>query len=224
VSELHVLRVFCAPQGGGGNPLGVFLAGGEVAESDRQAYAADLGFSETVFVEDPSTGELRIFTPAEELHFAGHPLVGTAWLLAREREPVEVLRPPAGEVPVRRGGGMTFIAGRPEWAPWFEFVQVDSPAEVERLDGPPPGKDMVGVWAWLDEEAGVIRERVFAPDVGIPEDEATGAAAVLLGAQLARPLDIHQGKGSRIVATPLDDGMVEIGGRVELDEAGQYPQ
>jgi len=82
---------------------------------------------------------------------------------------------------------------------------------------------MVGVWAWLDEQAGVVRERVFAPDVGIPEDEATGAAAVLLGAQLARPLQIHQGKGSRIVATPLENGMVEIGGRVELDDVRAYP-
>jgi predicted PhzF superfamily epimerase YddE/YHI9 len=48
--ELHVLRVFCDPEGGGGNPLGVFLDGGEVAEGDRQPFAADLGFSETVFV------------------------------------------------------------------------------------------------------------------------------------------------------------------------------
>lgn len=222
--ELHVLRVFCDPEGGGGNPLGVFLDGDEIAEGDRQPFAADLRFSETVFVEDAGTGELRIFTPAEELAFAGHPLVGTAWLLARERETVDRLRPPAGEVPVRREAETTFIAGRPEWAPGFELVQVDSPNEVDRLEGPPPGKDLVAVWAWLDEGAGVVRERVFAADVGIPEDEATGATAVLLGAQLARPLDIRQGKGSRIVATPLENGMVEIGGRVELDEVRAYRQ
>jgi predicted PhzF superfamily epimerase YddE/YHI9 len=123
---------------------------------------------------------------------------------------------------VRRDGEMTFIAARPEWAPWFDFVEVESTAEVDRLEGPPGGKDMVGVWAWLDEDAGLIRERVFASGVGIPEDEATGAAAVLLGAQLARPLDIRQGKGSRIAARPLPDGMVEIGGRVELDEVRGY--
>jgi predicted PhzF superfamily epimerase YddE/YHI9 len=74
------------------------------------------------------------------------------------------------------------------------------------------------VWAWLDEERGVIRERVFAREIGIVEDEATGSAAARLGAILGRPLEIHQGKGSRISAHPLDDGMVEIGGRVELDE------
>jgi predicted PhzF superfamily epimerase YddE/YHI9 len=223
VPELHVLRVFCAPEGGGGNPLGVFLDGDEVAEADRQEVAADLGFSETVFVDDPRRGVIRIFTPAEELEFAGHPSVGTAWLLAREREPVDVLRPAAGELPVRRDGEMTFIAARPEWAPWFDFVEVESTAEVDRLKGPPGGMDMVGVWAWLDEDAGVIRERVFASGVGIPEDEATGAAAVLLGARLGRPLEVCQGKGSRIIATPLEDGMVEIGGRVELDAVWAYP-
>ncbi len=192
---LHVLRVFCAPEGGGGNPLGVFLDGDQVKESARQGIATELGFSETVFVDDVARGELRIFTPAEQLPFAGHPLVGTAWLLAREREPVGWLRPPAGEVPVRAEGELTYIAGRPEWAPGFEFVHVDSPEEVERLAGPPGGEQMVGVWAWLDEADGVIRERVFVPGLGIPEDEATGAAAVLLGAQLGRPLDIRQGAG-----------------------------
>ena len=221
--ELHVLRVFCSPRGGGGNPLGVFLDGDEVSAGERQRVAADLGFSETVFVDDAPAGALRIFTPAQELPFAGHPLVGTAWLLAREREPVAALRPPAGEVPVRAEGGTTFAAGRPEWAPRFEFVQVATPGEVDRLTGPPGDQGLVGVWAWLDEPAGRIRERVFAPGAGIAEDEATGAAAVLLGAQLARPLDIRQGHGSRITARPLANGMVEIGGRVELDGVGTYP-
>jgi predicted PhzF superfamily epimerase YddE/YHI9 len=222
VPELHVLRVFCGPEGGGGNPLGVFLDGRAVTASDRQRFATDLGFAETVYVDDAGRGEVRIFTPGEELDFAGHPMVGTAWLLAREREPVDVLRPPAGDVSVRSEGELTFIAGRPAWGPAWEFVQVDSPEEVESLDGPPDDRPLVAVWAWLDEEAGVIRERVFGREIDIVEDEATGSAAVRLGSILDRPLDIHQGKGSRIVATPLDNGMVEIGGRVELDDVRSY--
>jgi PhzF family phenazine biosynthesis protein len=79
MAELHVLRVFAAPDGTGGNPLGVFLDGPAVPEGRRQAVAADLGFSETVFVDDPRSGGVRIFTPAAELPFAGHPLVGTSW-------------------------------------------------------------------------------------------------------------------------------------------------
>src|SRR4029453_4885830 len=67
MAELHVLRVFVAPEGTGGNPLGVFLDGAAVPEGRRQAVAADLGFSETVFVDDPRAGRVRIFTPAAEL-------------------------------------------------------------------------------------------------------------------------------------------------------------
>jgi len=82
--ELHVLRVFLGDGGTGGNPLGVFLDGGSVPEGRRQDVAADLGFSETVFVDDAARGEIRIYTPAVEIPFAGHPVVGTAWLLERE--------------------------------------------------------------------------------------------------------------------------------------------
>ena len=216
--QLHVLRVFCGDGGGGGNSLGVFLDGHEVPAQDRQRIAADLGFSETVFVDDAGRGEVRIFTPAVELPFAGHPVVGTAWALARERGPVAALRPPAGKVPVREEGGLTWASARPEWMPEFEFLEVGSPAEVEALRGPPEGHDAVGMWAWVDEGAGIIRERVFCPRYGIDEDEATGSAAITLSARLGRELDIRQGAGSRILARPLADGMVEIGGRVARDE------
>lgn len=183
--ELSVLRVFCGDDGRGGNPLGVFLDGAALAPSDRQGVAADLGFSETVFVDDAERGVIRIFTPAMEIPFAGHPLVGTAWLLARELGDVSVLRPPAGDVPVRSDADLTYAAGRPEWAPDFGFLEVGSPEEIEALDGAPPEADPnLGVWAWIDEPAGVIRERVFAPSYGIPEDEATGSAAISLAAQL----------------------------------------
>jgi predicted PhzF superfamily epimerase YddE/YHI9 len=221
--ELHVLRVFCGEDGGGGNPLGVFLDGAEVSPEDRQRIAADLGFSETVFVDDTERGEVRIFTPATELPFAGHPVVGTAWLLARERGALASLRPPAGEVPVRADGELTFAAGHPEWMPAFEFVEVESAAEVEALGGPPEGHAAVGVWAWVDEGAGVIRVRVFAERYGIAADEATGSAAITLSARLGRELQIRQGKGSLILARPLADGMVEIGGWVELDEMREFP-
>ena len=219
---LWVLRVFCAPDGSAGNPLGVFLDGAEVPERRRQETARDLGFSETVFVDDRERGAIRIFTPEVELPLAGHPLVGTAWLLREQGTPVATLRPPAGEVAVRFDGEITLCAGEPAWAPPFEFVRAGSPAEVEALDGPPPGRGMVGVWAWLDEPAGVIRERVFVPEAGVPEDEATGSAAMRLAALLGREIEIRQGRGSVIEATPLADGQVEIGGRVMLDEVRAY--
>jgi predicted PhzF superfamily epimerase YddE/YHI9 len=184
--------------------------------------AADLGLSETVFVDDAERGEIRIFTPAVELGFAGHPTVGTAWLLAEERAPVETLRPPAGDVPVRYEGGLSFVAGNPDWPPQYGYDQLASPAEVDALEGPPAGKDMYGGWAWIDEAAGVLRARVFPRALGIAEDEATGAAAVQLGRRIGRPIDIRQGRRSRILARPLDGGWVEIGGSTVLDEVRDY--
>jgi predicted PhzF superfamily epimerase YddE/YHI9 len=222
MATLHVLTVFVGEDGAGGNPLGVFLEGGAAPEEDRQSIAADLGFSETVFVDDAERGELRNFTPGTELPFAGHPLVGTAWLLAQEGLETPVLRPPAGEVPVRFEGDVTFISGKPEWAPPFEHIELDSPAEVEALAGPPDGVELAGVWAWEDEGAGRVRVRVFPVRVGIKEDEATGSYAVRLAARLGQKIKIHQGKGSLILAEPKADGTVEIGGRTELVEVREY--
>ena len=216
--KLHVLRVFVAPGGEGGNPLGVFLDGAAVPEGERQRVATELGFSETVFVDDAERAEMRIFTPASEIPFAGHPSVGTAWLLRREREPVEVLRPPAGEIPVRYEGERVWIAGRGEWASEFDFFALGSAAEVDALTGPPGDSGMAYCWAWEDEPAGRVRSRGLYPAEGIEEDEATGMAAIRLSAELGRALEIRQGRGSQLHTRPLGEGVVEVGGLVEAVE------
>jgi predicted PhzF superfamily epimerase YddE/YHI9 len=225
MARLHVLRVFCAESGEWGNPLGVFLDGAEVPASERQRVAHELGFSETVFVDDPETAACRIFTPGLELPFAGHPTVGTAWLLGREGRPVPVLRPPAGEVEVRGEGGLTYVVARAEWSPPWELIELGSPAEVEALDGPPGGReDEIYLWAWADEEAGVVRSRCFSLADGVGEDEATGSAAIMLAAELERSLTIHQGEGSLLYARPLGEGRAEVGGRVVLDEVREFDE
>jgi predicted PhzF superfamily epimerase YddE/YHI9 len=219
--ELHILRVFTAEDGSGGNLLGVFLDGPAVPHAQRQSVAAELGFSETVFVDDAAMGEVRIFTPAVELPFAGHPLVGAAWLLSREREPVPTLRPPAGEVPTRvEPDGRVLVAGRPDWTPEFRWFELGSPAEVEALDGAPEGHDLAAAYAWQGEAT--VRARVFPVRFGIAEDEATGAAAVRLGALVGRDLEIHQGRGSVIHVHPREDGMVEVGGQVQVHEIRDF--
>ena len=218
---LHVLRVFVNEDAEWGNPLGVFLDGNQVAGGKRQGIAAELGFSETVFVDDRATGDLRIYTPAVELPFAGHPLVGCAWLLAMEGEPAAVLRPPAGDVPTHQGDGATYIAAPPAWAPHFEYRRLESPAAVRALSASALGTSTYA-WSWIDEAAGTIRARSFVPEAGIAEDEATGSAALALCAQLDRPVTIHQGHGSVLVCRPLEGGRVEVGGRVALSEVREY--
>jgi predicted PhzF superfamily epimerase YddE/YHI9 len=78
------------------------------------------------------------------------------------------------------------------------------------------------VWAWIDEPAGVLRARFFPTDLGITEDEATGAAAVVMGDRLGRDLEIRQGAGSEILIRPGHDGTVAVGGRVEHVEHRAY--
>jgi predicted PhzF superfamily epimerase YddE/YHI9 len=222
VAKLHVLRVFTAEDGSWGNPLGVFLGGAEVPEARRQAVAAELGFSETVFVEDLAAATCRIFTPGLELPFAGHPMVGTAWLLEREGHPAAVLRPPAGEVETRREGELTFVAARAKWSPPWKLIQLAEAAAVADLAEPPPGELLPYLWAWEDEAAGRVRSRCFSLEDGIGEDEATGSAAIVLCARLGRGLTIRQGEGSLLRANPLPDGRAEVGGRVVLDEVREF--
>ncbi|MDX3381076.1 PhzF family phenazine biosynthesis protein [Streptomyces niveiscabiei] len=213
MTDYDVLRVFCAPGGGYGNELGVIRDGSRIPERvERQELAAKLGFSETVFVDDPERGVIDIYTPTLRLPFAGHPCVGTAWLLD-----VPELVTPAGEVGARLDGEFSWIEARAEWAPPRTLRQYRSAAEVDDLPIPPPG-EWIYAWAWLDEAAGRVRARAFpGRGDGIDEDEATGAAAILLTDQLGRALNITQGAGSQILTAPQPYGWVEIGGRVLLE-------
>lgn len=209
---LDVLRVFCGPDGRHGNELGVVREGARVAgREERQAIAAKLGFSETVFVDDPERGVIDIYTPTLRLPFAGHPCVGTSWLLD-----VPELVTPAGVVEARQDGEFNWIAARPRWAPERTLRAYGTPAEVNALEVPPPG-EWIYAWAWEDEAAGRVRARAFpGRDDGIREDEATGAAALLLTERLGRALNITQGRGSQILTAPAPGGLIEVGGRVRL--------
>lgn len=209
MSSVHVLRVFTDAEGASGNPLGVVRDdAGEIPFAQRQAIAAQLGYSETVFVGHDT--QLQIFTPATELAFAGHPLVGSAWLLG---EPV--LHVAAGDVAARVKGDCAWVLARAQWCPSFARRRLDTPAEVEAFAAPTTGS--LHVWAWSDEALGQIRARVFAPDMGVAEDPATGSATVALCDQLGRAITVDQGPHCVIEARPLTDGMIELGGRVADD-------
>ena len=119
----------------GGNPLAVFPDAEGLDAATMQRIASEFGISETVFVLPPEhhghTRRLRIFTPGTELPFAGHPTVGTAYVLARTGHVAlrgeatrVVFEEEVGTVPVSilwRGGsvaGATMTAPRlPEHGP-----------------------------------------------------------------------------------------------------------
>ncbi|QLE74861.1 PhzF family phenazine biosynthesis protein [Streptomyces rectiverticillatus] len=223
--DVHVLRVFTGRPGGvagvaGGNPLGVVTDGPAVPDTaERQRLAAELGFSETVFVDDAARGVVDIRTPSGRLAFAGHPLVGVAWLLRQHGYAADVLRPPAGDVPSWTADGATWIRARASWATGRRLQQYATPADVDALPSPLPGEGWLYAWAWQNETTGHVRARGFPRrGDGITEDEATGAAALSLTATLERDLTISQGRASVIRTRDEGAGMVSLGGRV--DSAG----
>ncbi|MEV0359822.1 PhzF family phenazine biosynthesis protein [Nocardia sp. NPDC050697] len=220
--RVEVVRVFTDANGRFGNRLGIARAA-EVPEPERQELARRAGYSETVVVAEPVDGiaPLRIYTPAVELPFAGHPSVGTAWWFLHRGTPVTALRVPAGTVAVESADGLTWITARADWTPDFVFHRYSTADEVTALDpaGFPGGPHYA--WAWSDEHRGSIRSRMFGPTMGITEDEATGAAAVAITAQLRRGLHITQGAGSHLFTQWDSDGWVRLGGRVAEDTVAE---
>ncbi len=105
-----------------GNPLAVFYEGQDLDDTAMQRIARELNLSETVFILPPSrrdcVARLRIFTPARELRFAGHPTIGAAYVI-RERGIVApdrnafVLEEGIGDVPVRLEGGYIWLRTPP---------------------------------------------------------------------------------------------------------------
>ena len=73
----------------GGNPLAVVFEAVGLGDSEMQAIAREMNCSETTFLLPPTrpdcAARVRIFTPAREVPFAGHPTIGTAWVLATEK-------------------------------------------------------------------------------------------------------------------------------------------
>lgn len=129
-----------------GNPVAVFTDGREVETDEMQRLARELNLSETVFVlpkEGDGHARIRIFTPSAELPFAGHPTLGTAFVLAQPMQ-LDVIRLETGMgvVPValeREGDRLVF--GRmtqpiPTWERYAEEAALLAAVGVEQSELP----------------------------------------------------------------------------------------
>jgi trans-2,3-dihydro-3-hydroxyanthranilate isomerase len=123
----YVVRVFTRDDTGG-NHLGVVTDTVGLSDDAMQVIAAELGFSETVFVDwqAGTIPRVRIFTPAAEIPFAGHPLVGTGWVLgalgpAAFSPSAGRMRCGIGEIPFRVRG---------------ERAEIDAPLVTEVAEAP----------------------------------------------------------------------------------------
>ncbi|RZU73089.1 trans-2,3-dihydro-3-hydroxyanthranilate isomerase [Micromonospora kangleipakensis] len=208
-----------------GNPLAVVFGAEGLATEQMQALALEFNLSETVFVLPPTqvgaTYRVRIFTPAEELPFAGHPSVGAA-VTASRRGMFDVGRVTqecgAGVLPIEvTVTGATLTGGTPTLGPELDPEPLLEMAGLTAADhaGPAPrvagcglefpylpvrpdavararvnaaaaeryGVEHVSVFSW-DADTQTAHARVFVPGLGVPEDPATGSAALGLGVWL----------------------------------------
>ncbi len=267
----HILDVF-TEQRFGGNPLAVVLDADALDAGLMQTIAREFNLPETVFVLKASnrahTARVRIFTPAAELPFAGHPTVGAAVLLADlrnpapsndnagERDSLIVLEEAIGIVrvgvrarsgkepfaefdapkipaeagpvpsPERIAGALGLITseiGFENHKPSvyaagnsFLFVPVASLEAMAKARAISPAWEttfgdlgLVGAFLYCRQTvhgASAFHARMFAPGMGIPEDPATGSAAVNFAGVVQRFDALPDGNHKRIVEQGLEMG------------------
>lgn len=107
-----------------GNQLAVFLDANSLSTEQMQQVAREINFAESTFVTQldakKNTATIRIFTPEHEMQFAGHPIIGTSWVLMHkvfENKPDKItVSVPVGEIPVRQVGDLVWLqAAQPQF-------------------------------------------------------------------------------------------------------------
>ena len=285
----HILDVF-TNQRFGGNPLAVVLGADGLEPIRMQTIAREFNLSETVFVlraEHPAhSARVRIFTPAIEMPFAGHPTVGTAALLAqlKSAEPAgdgdALIVLEEGIGPIRVG-----VRLRPGVAPFAEFDAPKLPQKSGTLPSPDrlaaalgliPAEigfenhrptrftagntfafvpiaslevmakvrmasshwgsafqDGIGAFLYCRQtvhNTSAFHARMFAPEHGVPEDPATGSAAVGLAGVVHRFDALPDGLHKRTIEQGFEMGrpsLIELslqveGGKLEAVRIGGH--
>lgn len=128
-----------------GNPVAVFIDADRLDADTMQAIARELNLSETTFVRTAKSGgdsEVRIFTPVNELAFAGHPILGTAIALSRLTEKYELrLETRMGIVPLTVADHETYLTANmvqpiPEWEPFDRMDELFAALGIEKARVP----------------------------------------------------------------------------------------
>jgi len=164
-----------------GNPVAVFTDARGLETDEMQRLARELNLSESVFVfpaEQGGHARIRIFTPGIEMQFAGHPTLGTAFVLAAPMQLPEIrLETGAGIVPVAlERDGPKIVFGRmaqpiPRWEPYAEAEALLGAVGVERSELPVEEYDNGAqhVYVALDSEDAVAALRPNLAPLGLPE-------------------------------------------------------
>ena len=216
--DIKLIRVFVDEKGKFGNPVGIIVdEKHKLDDKKRQEIAAEINYSETVFVNDINKPNISLFNPIREVTFAGHAVLGTAYFLKHNLgKKIRVIRCGKTDVAVSEKGKLTWITAPLSIMPPWNFQQLDTAEEVEKLTKEEFSQQKhLMVWAWIDQSKNLIRARTFAPDWGIPEDEANGSGAMMLATKLNQSIKIIHGQGSEIFAAPVDKKSAKVGGLVK---------
>jgi trans-2,3-dihydro-3-hydroxyanthranilate isomerase len=222
-----------------GNQLAVFTDARALDAPTMQALAREVGFSETTFVlpaESGGTARMRIFTPAAELPFAGHPTLGTAWVLASPLQlPLVQLETGSGIIPVEieRDDSGAPVFGRmvqptPAVEPSSEQARLLAALGVEASRLPVESYDNGPVFTvvTLDSPDAVASLR---PDLGALEDLGVnvscvaGSGAAWKTRMFAPALGVSEDPATGAAAGPLAChlcryGLVEWGEWIEISQ------
>jgi trans-2,3-dihydro-3-hydroxyanthranilate isomerase len=118
-----------------GNQLAVFKDAGDLSDDEMQLLAKEMNYSETTFILSTKKRkggyDVRIFTPAEEIPFAGHPTLGTAFVIQQDiiQKPIEkvILNLPVGQIPV----ALSFSKGEMDDL-WMEQKHPEFGKEIDK--------------------------------------------------------------------------------------------
>ncbi|MGA8995493.1 MAG: PhzF family phenazine biosynthesis protein [Nocardioidaceae bacterium] len=206
-----------------GNQLAVVHGAEGLSTEQCLLLAGEFGYSETTFPETPTEEgrryATRIFTPAGEIPFAGHPTLGTAWVLRRRgllAGDAVVQQCGAGDVGVRFDGELVELAAEPR-----DLVGPLAPGLVRRLlrlVGLVPG-DLAGE-AWL-AGCGLTFAHLPVTEEAVVRATPPGPAAERLAAWVSEAGDLrHPGSGLNVYAVAGEAPRLSVHARVFVPGVG----